>query len=204
MDQGNVRNVDGVSYNNLPNWFEISARSFFERFVPNYPFRALQIGVWTGDATQWLLENSLAFEIHDVDSWSPQNPKLSYSASELDIDAARKSLEGAEIFYDLRFKANPYVVKHKLFSDLFFSRNTQVFDFVYIDGDHSSIQTAIDGLNAFQCLAKGGIMAFDDYLWDLEIDEYLRPKNGIDGFLKIAGTRVKVLEIGEQVRVQKI
>jgi len=37
------------------------------------------------------------------------------------------------------------------------------FDFIYIDGDHSSSQVLTDAVLAFRLLRTGGIMAFDDY-----------------------------------------
>ena len=69
-------------------------------------------------------------------------------------------------------------------STSFFQKNTSIFDFIDIDGEHTSIQTALDGYMAFRYLSYGGILAFDDYEWDLEADEYERPIISIDKFLK--------------------
>ena len=70
------------------------------------------------------------------------------------------------------------------------------YDIVYIDGDHSSIQTYLDGINSWSLLKKGGIMIFDDYLWHgfgitlgnlywgMRIGEYNHPAAGINRFLE--------------------
>ena len=59
-------------------WFESVAKKNFEEVLSNYqltnsPFRMLQIGAYTGDATKWLAENVMVkfanSELHDVDTW---------------------------------------------------------------------------------------------------------------------------------------
>jgi hypothetical protein len=187
----------------LENWFDTSyARANFERFVPQAPLRVLQIGAWTGDATSWLLTNREIISIDDVDTWSTDGQKLSFSRSTASGTEDELKITEAEKIWDDRFLKNSKVFKHKMDSNSFFQQNTSIFNFIYIDGDHTSIQTAIDGFMAFRFLSYGGVLAFDDYEWDLEADEYQRPKIGIDKFLK--SHRVQVLDVAYQVWIQKV
>ena len=53
-------------------------------------------------------------------------------------------------------------------------------DFAYIDGDHSPEQVYKDGVNVFNKMKSGGIIVFDDYLWE---HNGVKCKDGIDRFL---------------------
>jgi predicted O-methyltransferase YrrM len=176
----------------LPNWFATQAH-FFERNVSNVPLRVLQIGAYTGDATQWLLANKEIVSISDVDTWegSDENAHHSIAFSEV------------EQVWDSRFKDNPKVKKYKMTSDEYYRIADETFNFIYIDGDHTALQTALDALNGFRLLEEGGIMAFDDYGWVDNPSEFLRPKRGIDAFLNLCTGEYRIKEIGYQVWVQK-
>lgn len=178
----------------FPNWFA-SVQYYFERHVPYNPLYVLQIGTYTGDATEWLLNNRNIEHIDDVDTWGGSQETAHESIDFYDV----------EDYYDSRFKNNTKVKKNKCTSDEFFNRIPQLpgYDFIYIDGDHTALQTALDGLNAFKVLEPGGIMAFDDYGWHAKGDLFLEPQRGIDAFLEVCKGRISIIEIGYQVWVQK-
>ena len=175
----------------FPNWFKDVEKYF--RHVPKERLRALQVGAYTGDATIWLLNNREIERLHDVDTWEGSEEK------------AHESLDfkSVEEYYDSR-TTDIRVVKCKMTSDDFFNINDKTFNFIYIDGDHTALQTALDGLNAFKVLESGGVMAFDDYQWSYNGDPYLEPKRGVDAFLEVCKGRYKLLEIGYQVWIQKL
>ena len=176
----------------FPNWFKNTV-PFFERKCPAGPLRALQIGTYTGDATEWLLSNREIELLYDVDTWEGSEEKQHY---ELDFHSV-------ESYYDSRFATNKNVIKFKMTSDEFFNQNKTTFNFIYIDGSHTSLQTALDGLNAFKVLEQGGVMAFDDYGWREGGKAFLEPKRGIDAFISICEGEIEVIEYGYQVWVKK-
>lgn len=45
-------------------------------------------------------------------------------------------------------------------------RNGWRFDIIYVDGSHEEEDVIQDGLNAFEMLAPGGAIIFDDYHWE--------------------------------------
>ena len=177
----------------FPNWFQNTVL-FFERKCPNIPLRALQIGTYTGDATEWLLINRNVVSLDDVDTWEGSEEKQHDS---LDF-------QSVEEYYDSRFKSQSKVIKHKMTSDAFFNTNQKTFNFIYIDGSHTALQTVLDGLNAFKVLESGGVMAFDDYGWQYGGKDFLEPKRGIDAFLSVCEGELNILEMGYQVWVSKI
>ena len=174
----------------FPNWFKDVEKYF--RHVPNVPLRALQIGTYTGDATEWLLNNREIERLHDVDTWQGSEEK---AHENLDFQTV-------EQYYDSRFN-DDRIVKCKMTSDEFFLINDKTFNFIYIDGDHTALQTALDGLNAFKVLEPGGVMAFDDYEWNYNGDKYLEPKRGVDAFLSVCKDRYRLLEVGYQIWIEK-
>lgn len=177
----------------LPNWFQTQAH-YFERNVPQIPLRVLQIGAYTGDATQWLLDNREIISIDDIDTWegSDENAHHSINFSEV------------EQIWDSRFEGNPKVNKWKMTSDVFFHEVAfKDYNFIYIDGDHTALQTALDGLHAFRVLESSGVIAFDDYGWIDNPSEFLRPKRAVDAFMSICEGEFITMEIGYQVWLQK-
>jgi predicted O-methyltransferase YrrM len=174
----------------FPNWFK-SVEKYF-RHVPNVPLRALQIGTYTGDATEWLLDNCEIEYLDDVDTWEGSEEK---AHDQIDFTSV-------EDYYDSRFK-DPRITKNKMTSDEFFNLPHRTYNFIYIDGDHTALQTALDGLNAFKLLEKGGVMAFDDYLWNYNGDPFLEPKRGVDAFLAVCEGQYTVIESGYQLWIEK-
>jgi predicted O-methyltransferase YrrM len=160
--------------------------------VPNEPLRALQIGTYTGDATEWLLDNCEIEYLDDVDTWEGSEEK---AHDQIDFTSV-------EDYYDSRFK-DPRITKNKMTSDEFFNLPHRTYNFIYIDGDHTALQTALDGLNAFKLLEKGGVMAFDDYLWNYNGDPFLEPKRGVDAFLAVCEGQYTVIESGYQLWIEK-
>jgi predicted O-methyltransferase YrrM len=163
-----------------PNWFAGQQYNFENHLLdlagkPNLKF--LQIGVFTGDASIWLCENILTGEdsfLYDVDTWEGSDER---EHEQIDFD---KVLE----YYDERISVLKSAARLRMTSDDYFAGNSAIkFDFIYIDGDHTSHQVAKDADNAWKLLKSGGILAFDDYLWGPDLPPELTPKPAIDRFL---------------------
>ena len=176
----------------FPVWF--NGNETFN-YVPQGKIKVLQIGVYTGDATEWLVNNRDIEFIHDVDTWQGSR------------EDAHDALSFSEVekYYDSRFADNKKIVKFKYTSDHFFNTIPQeeTYDFIYIDGDHTALQVALDGLNAFRVLKSGGIMGFDDYLWNSGMEGWLRPQPGVDAFLSVCQDKYTLIHKSEQVWIQK-
>lgn len=181
--------------NNFPNWFNGISENF--KYVPENTKSVLQIGVFTGDATAWILDNRNIDFIDDVDIWGTNDD---YNKEFFMLDGI-----SAEKYYDERFAGNQKVNKHKMLSDLFFAQldNSKEYDFIYVDGDHTATQTVLDVFNAFKFLKVGGVMAMDDYRWGIEKQKWETPKPAIDAFLDIAKDKIEVLHIEWQVWIKK-
>lgn len=175
--------------NTSPGWFKDLAETNFAEHLPNDPgMTVLQIGVYAGDATAWLLKHRDVARIVDVDTW------MGDPLGQLTGDMAP-----VETTYDKRFADNPKVEKMKMTSDAYFGAHDELFDFVYIDGDHNTAQVAIDALQGARRVKPGGILAFDDYLWELWRDPLTCPKLGIDLCQPILSRHFQVIDAGYQL-----
>lgn len=183
----------------LPNWFDDIAAKYFEKNLQelkNKNISVLQIGAYTGDATEWLINNLNINSIEDVDTWEGSD------------EDAHKDIDFSEVLkvYQDRFAYQYAVYPYKMTSDEFFKQTPvkEMYDFIYIDGDHTAAQTLKDGINSFELLKVDGVMAFDDYGWHYGKDKYHEPKLGIDAFLKVYLDRISILDLGYQAWIRKI
>lgn len=163
-----------------PNWFD-SQRYNFENHLTKFrgkpDLRFLQIGTYTGDASEWLLTNILtdiSSILVDVDTWAGSDER------------EHKDMDFNEVYeyYKKRMEPYPNVRSVRNNSENFLRHNNTEWDFIYIDGDHTEKAVYADAIGAWSLLKTGGILAFDDYLWGQDVHPELRPKLAIDRFLE--------------------
>lgn len=186
-----------------PNWFEKSAIDYFnlvlpKRFAGKPLIDFLQIGAYTGDASEWIMNNILTDPtswLTDVDTWCGSEEE---AHKEFDWNALEK-------FYDERMSNYSNIYKVKSYSNQFLmSAEKNHYDFIYIDGDHTANGAYLDAHLSWDTLKPYGIMAFDDYQWNHESgQEMLRPKPGIDKFLDEHKGEYHLLIMDEQVWISK-
>jgi hypothetical protein len=186
------------------NWFvndgEPNFREHLTKLDTSKPLKCLQIGAYTGDASLWLYNNILMHPdsvLIDVDTWEGSDEPVHYEMNWHTI----------ENLYDLKtFSArnNRKIVKYKGTSDNFFKNNLEKYDFIYVDGDHTSYGVLKDAVAAYECLNIGGIIAFDDYQWSAGLGALNEPKLAIDAFSVIYGNRVELVLEGYQKWFKKI
>jgi len=80
----------------------------------------------------------------------------------------------------------------------------EVFDFILVDGSHRALDVLADAALAWRLLAPGGLMVFDDYLYDVRHgDEVFRPKRAIDAFVSMVRRELDILDVAGQVIVRR-
>lgn len=186
-----------------PNWFlQGGAQNNFVKHLTDFkglPLKALQIGAYTGDATVWLFENVLTNKdsyLVDVDTWGGSD------------EPAHKELDwqSVEEVYDTKTKAyleSGSLRKVKSTSDEFFATNDELYDFIYVDGDHTAASVLKDGINAVKFVSPKGIIAFDDYMWRSGKGATHDPYPSINAIMTAFNEDFQIIEIGLQVWLQK-
>jgi hypothetical protein len=178
-----------------PNWFDGQRYNFEEhlqRFKGKPNLQFLQIGVYTGDASEWLLTNILTNPssiLVDVDTWYGSDEKEHKDISFSDVYE----------FYKKRMEPYPNVRSVRNNSKNFLDNNKTEWDFIYIDGDHTADAVYADAIGSWKLLKKYGVLAFDDYLWGQDMHPLYRPQPAIDDFLAQKQGEYEILTHSYQV-----
>lgn len=179
----------------------------------------LEIGCFEGRATVWLLENILTGKnsrIICVDTFegseehkvlAPVDFKNTEQVFRENIDPWFKqdrvfiSKMSSQDF--LHFVARPIAaMAYHSVHDCKFDHGA--FNFIYIDGSHHAADVLADAVLSWRLLKRGGIMIFDDYMWDAYKEPEKNPRLAIDSFLSVYLGQYKILLKEYQVAIQKI
>lgn len=163
-----------------PNWFDSQKYNFenhLTRFKGKPNLKFLQVGTYTGDASDWLLSTILTdptSTLTDIDTWQGSDER------------EHKAMDFDRIYslYLKRMDKYENLMSIKGDSSYILPALREQYDFIYIDGDHTEKAVYRDANNAWALLKTEGILAFDDYLWGQDVHPELRPKLAIDKFLE--------------------
>ena len=78
-----------------------------------------------------------------------------------------------------------------------------IFDLIYIDGNHMSKYVLEDAVNSFYVLKDGGFMIFDDFGGGWEQELYMQVKTAVESFVHSYGKYIEVIHQGYQFIVRK-
>ena len=186
------------------NWFDKNKTIWSQLFQQLNPTRILEVGSYEGKSTTFIVESLASLndiEIHCVDSWEGgiEHKQGGYVESNM-----------PEV--ETRFKHNMKIamnkssrtVKLKLHKGLsnkelptlVANDMQEYFDFIYIDGSHQAPDVLLDAILGFELLRIGGIIVFDDYLWQEPLpggtDPIRCPKISIDAFTNIYCRKLRI------------
>jgi len=193
-----------------PNWFKQIAQDNFEQFLTPLSGKTdlnfLQLGVFTGDASVWLLEKILTGSgsiLTDVDTWRG-------AANE----PVQEEMNFEDVYNTYLYKVDDYEKKVSIrrctTTDYLLAQYGpdrplgEYFDFIYVDAHHTSASAFLDCELSWPLLKSGGILAIDDYEW-LHPDgvDIHAPKLGIHMFLDRHDGEYKLLVKNQQVWLRK-
>jgi predicted O-methyltransferase YrrM len=188
-----VRNYDFSTdwfSGHIPNWTKL-----FDKHVGVSP-RILEIGSFEGRSTVWLIERLSrehgGGEIYCIDPWIGAD----FRTETFDMTAAEMRFRRNTEIARARF---PGVTLHQMKEtsvdacSLLLLEARETFDFIYVDGDHTSKAALTDLILCHNLCKKGGIIAVDDYLWDYEGSILSGPKPGVDAYTTIFHDEVEQL-----------
>jgi predicted O-methyltransferase YrrM len=166
----------------------------------------LEIGSHEGRSTCWMLENMLTDTgtITCIDPFADR-PVTAFSYDTIPEDRSieqrfrsntaefKKPSQTLEVHANLSFFALAELIVQK-----------RQYDFIYVDGSHSADDVLADAVMCFGMLRPGGVMLFDDYLWEDGVQVYLgRPKQSIDAFVNMFYHRLKLGLVNYQLAIVK-
>jgi predicted O-methyltransferase YrrM len=183
----------GIRYRLAHNWFSFVDMEFYIRRPINY----LEIGTFYGAN---LISVANTYGIHNdsklycIDPWNDYDEYLEYKNQQSNIyNMFIQNVETSGVKNKIIIKRGYSNIEIPKFQD-------EMFDIIYIDGNHEPEYVLEDAVLSFRKLKKEGFMIFDDYNWGgPELT-----KRGIDGFLSGYHKRINILgEEKTQLFIQK-
>lgn len=193
-----------MTYEFTEDWFSMRI-PIWEQIVSQLsPRRILEIGSYEGRSTCWMIENCKhndGLEMHCVDIWdidpNLQGKEMSKAEERFDNNinvAMKKAGTPAKI---VKHKKKSAVALSEFLVDINYKR-VEPFDLIYIDGSHTAPDVLSDAVMSFHVVKPGGMIIFDDYLWQNEQpglqNAYNMPKPAIDAFMNIYQRKMRIVE----------
>lgn len=163
----------------------------------------LEIGVWEGRTSRWLLDHVLTHSTSVLTAIDCRPQPVFYQNLSRELEQGKMEFFSESSFMQL----NQFVMQKRK------------FDFIYVDGSHLMKNVLEDVVLAFHLLTPGGVMLMDDYPWDdyryLDSiydlsslpteDRYLglTPTQAIDAFLLAYQHELEVVFKDYQVAIRK-
>jgi predicted O-methyltransferase YrrM len=182
-------------------------QDWFSRSIPGWnailtqvskraaPLRVLEVGVFEGRSTCWLLENFCKKSDDEIVAIDSFQGGIEHKGMELASLRARFESNVATIGSPAKVEIREGFSLPQLASLV--AEGVPLFDFISIDASHQAPDVLGDAVLGFQLLKPGGIMAFDDYLWSPMSpgteNPLLLPKAGIDAFTTLFSQKLRIL-----------
>jgi predicted O-methyltransferase YrrM len=176
----------------IPIWTRL-----LQEFKGRAGLRVLEIGTFEGRSTCWLLENIITGEGAHIDCIDTFEGAEDMVALKLDMSNMRDLFESN--IAPWRDRVSVYAGE----SATVLRGLSGPFDLVYVDGSHRAADVLADAVLSWPLLKDGGIMLFDDYLWQQDPRPEHCPRLGIDSFLRCQRGWFDVLLAQYQVAVRK-
>lgn len=191
-------------------WFDVMIPHWSQLFTEHQKHcdinNILEIGCYEGRATVWLCENVLTdttkqyhYDIVDTFGGSLNESGMSGTKDRLDHDNFIEN----NFMHNISFFKNIDFHIHKGFSQKILPtfRQQKKYDFIYIDASHRADDTFVDAYYAHKLLRAGGLIIFDDYMWQdpNNLHPSNSPKLGVDIFNTMYEQEYKVVLSGYQV-----
>lgn len=199
------------NYKFTQDWFDPKEFNLVLPKEINEEFHILEIGSFEGKSTIWFLENILKNSrstITCVDPWTKYNQDNdsfnSYTKDHTEWDFTEtKNLFLHNINqsgYEHKVKINQGL-SHNILPKLIIENKK--YDFIFIDGNHTSPFVLTDTIMSWYLLKKDGILMFDDYLWG-NITSTDSPKLAIDSFVKCFEDYLNIIHSDYRFAIKKI
>jgi predicted O-methyltransferase YrrM len=165
----------------------------------SHPIKILEIGSFEGLSSVWIAENMLN---DSASSMVCVDPFLTCNNDHSDVFTNKTE---QNFLHNISVCKNGHKIKvMKMISDDFFKVNTDVFDFIHVDGCHEPDVIVRDMESSFKVLKVGGIMWCDDYLGGPDVPDDQKPiKKAMDEWLNTRKENYNMIFNGYQIAIKK-
>lgn len=161
---------------NIPTW-----KRMFEwmGWTNKTPLAFLEIGAYEGRSTTWLVDNMMDHPNSILVSIDTFEGSVEHSSGQKEnlLERFQKNAVVAKWPEKIRpIRGDSKIVLSQMLM------SPAKFDFIYVDGSHETYDVIVDGILAWQLLKPGGMIVFDDVLWDKK-DSVLTAVNHLEKIL---------------------
>ncbi|WP_231614236.1 class I SAM-dependent methyltransferase [Mycobacterium nebraskense] len=183
-------------------WFDINivpwCAALRRAFDRSDDISILEIGSWEGRSALFLLTYFPNAKLTAVDTWagseeSPYTATTDLSDLEARFDHNLSAFSGRLA----KRKGKSIDVVPKLIEE------ARLFDLIYVDGSHFADDVLVDAVLTWRLLKQGGVVIFDDFLWDTYSRARANPRQAIISFLHYHSGEYKILGGYYQMILQK-
>jgi predicted O-methyltransferase YrrM len=171
-----------------------------QNYFKDKTIKILHLGAYTGHGTKWMLERINGSCI-DVDLWTTDSEAQSDYEVKTFYDGI--NFNEVETLYD-SVTAGLNTTKYKGTTKDFFKENKDNFDFIYVDACHDKESVSHDLNESFKALKVNGVIACDDYRWEMHLEPSLRPFEAINEFIEENKEKIEILINGYQLWFKKV
>ena len=195
--------MNNFIHTNNGNYIRTSFIKHLAKFK-NKKINILEIGVFEGAGTKWFLTNLITHKdslLYAVDSFegSPE-----YNLSHFESKVKKKFLESIRSTKKEKQVRIMEMYSYNALIELISKNNGKLmFDIIYVDASHEAKDVISDAILSWNILNIGGVMIFDDYKWNLLLQEYSKPKIAVDSFIEIMKPSLNILHKGYKVIIEK-
>ena len=217
------KNVDNrFNYGNMYNWtndLPLGSNSY-NRYIKvleyikwkktNTKINILEIGTYAGTSLIKIVEKLPNSDVSVIDMWKNYDSYILKSNGDKNLIESVSSIENnniEKIFYNNMkiaginninvFKGDSAIILMNMIS------KNKKFDYIYIDGSHTLMDSYTDLVLSFNLLNEGGIIGIDDYSFNKDF-VFESPYLGVDYFLEKFKTKINILDKDYRVFIEKI
>ena len=215
--------VKGLNYMNMYNWTNDIPRGSRQKFYnvldllnnsnnkDESGIKLLEIGTFAGTSIIHMLEYLEGSTATTIDLWEDYDEaSTTRSIKENKIEQVFENnlvVSG----YDDRIRKVKGDSMKVLLDLVRKNNNNGEYDFIYVDGSHTCLDSYMDMILSWELLKVGGIMGCDDYLWSGEkkdkksdMDILDIPYGGIEFFKKRFVDRMEIIDSGYRIFFRKL
>lgn len=183
------------------NWFSLNQRTFEQYILPlaDDINVVIEIGVWEGQSTIWMLENMDIRAMHCIDTFEGGDDHKNHPIFKELISGMEETFRhNIRIFTKgIPEHKNPITIYKGKSEDIMYDLMENInswADLVYIDGSHKAKDVMMDLIHAYKVLRIGGHIVCDDYNWGTGDTYYQNlPKYAIDTFKTMFSNEIVVV-----------
>lgn len=165
------------------------------------PKMILEIGSFEGQSTCWMLENLIDHQDSQIFCLDTFEGGEEHQTGQHQLEdlferfTYNVSKTGKEDYVQVVVGDSKYSLSQLISNEL-------SFDFIYVDGSHRAKDVLADAVLSWILLKRGGLMIFDDYLWEFfEQDIVSAPKMAIDSFVNCYSQEIRIIRTLQNYQV---